>query len=819
MLKTVVASHEVNYLMDFVWQVVQQTECVRGTQKVIVGFSRLHGRLVQAFFARRERNPRMTLNSKVAVPLLLGLLHIGSTQAQPYAYVANLGADSVSVIDTPSSRVVATVAAGAQPDGVAASPDGRRVYVASFADNTVAIIDTATNTVTGNVPVGNGPVGLAASADGGRLYVANRGDNTVSVVDTASNAVVAVVAVGAGPDAVAVTPDGGAVYVTNSYSQAPGSVSVIDTATSAVTATVAVLRNPNRVAIGPDGRTAYVTNFRSWNVSVIDVATRNVSALIRIFGRPSGVVLSPDGAFAYVVTLAGRVQVVDTAANTVIASIGVGARPFGAAALDTIGYVANFDSDTVSIVDLVNQDTVASLPVGHQPFAVAINCVGTACHGPVITPKLTPTFTPTAATPATATPTSAPTRTLTVPPTRTPTKTPTPNPNAVTIGPITVSGAPGQEVGFNITYTGPTDANGLTFNILYPASAAAVYSPILRSGSQTIIQCSTAPDLDTNISTSAVLLSSGKIAFTVLGASFSTGPVPFGRTGVVGTCKFTIAAGASGGSVPLLCDTSAAATTASDVNGNDLPATCVDGTVTVGGQVAVPSGSDHPARAARTNAAVLPGAATLCAGGERDGSPCATDADCPQGACALALGVCDGGSNDGLLCDCPGGTCSAGPSCSADPMLGTCSGGPAAAQCCDTSFNCAGRRPCVATQKVCAGGLAKGMPCLSDSQCPDGVCAVSGRLCAGGDFDRVACVDRGDCPRGACLAPGESVLPTATATATPTPQAPAPSAATGPVGGDGCSIGARVDSDAGTGWIGLAGGLVVIWIRRYRTRQ
>jgi hypothetical protein len=252
----------------------------------------------------------------------------------------------------------------------------------------------------------------------------------------------------------------------------------------------------------------------------------------------------------------------------------------------------------------------------------------------------------------------------------------------------------------------------------------------------------------------------------------------------------------------------------------DLPMSGTNGTVTVGGQVAVLGGSDLTARAARTNAAVLPGAATLCAGGERDGSPCATDADCPQGACALALGVCDGGSDDGLLCDCPAGTCSAGPSCSAAPVLGTCSGGPAAAQCCETSFNCAGHRPCVATQRVCAGGLAKGMPCLSASQCPDGACAVSGKLCAGGDFDRVACVDRADCPRGACLAPGESVPPTATATATPTPQALAPSA-TGPVdratSGDGCSIGAHLDSDTGTGWSWLAGGLVVIWMRRYRT--
>lgn len=746
----------------------------------------------------------MTLNSKIAVPLLLGLAHVGSAQAQPYAYVANLGADSVSVIDTASSRVVGTVAVGAQPDGVAAAPDGHRVYVANFAANTVTIIDTATNTVTGDVPVGNGPVGLAVSADGSRLYVANRGDNTVSAVDTAGGTVAAVVPVGAGPDAVAVTPDGGAVYVTNSFSHAPGVVSVIDSAAAQVDATVTVLRNPNRVAISPDGRTAYVTNFRSWNVSVIDVATRRVSALIRIFGRPSGVVVSPDGAFAYVVTLAGQVQVVDTASNTVIASIGVGVRPFGAAVLDTIGYVANFDSDTVSIVDLVNRETVGSVPVGNQPFAVAINCVGTACQGLAIPPKPPPTFATTGPMLPTATWTSTSTRKPSTP-TRTPTVPPT---RAATVGPVgnwlgagSVSGSAGQTAQVPITInTGSANVAffAVTLTVLPHGDAPAIADTLDYAAASGV----PAPDLKTAVQAQA------KLAIGYAGVTIDP---PLRGTVQVGTLKVPIPAGATTGSY----DVQVSKISAGDSSGNKVALTGRNGAVTVVAQVAVLGDNAHPARAARTSAAVVPGAAALCAGGERDGSPCATDADCPQGACALALGVCDGGSDDGLLCDCPGGTCSAQPGCSADPTLGTCSGGPAAAQCCDTSFNCAGHRPCVATQRVCAGGLAKGMPCLSDSQCPDGACAVSGRLCAGGDFDRVACVDRSDCPRGACLAPGETVPPTAAAIP------PILASAMGPVdgspGGGGCSVRARLDSETGTGWLWLAGGLAVISVRRYFT--
>ena len=39
-------------------------------------------------------------------------------------------------------------------------------------DNTVSVIDTATNTVTATVPVGSYPIGVAVTPDGTKVYVA-----------------------------------------------------------------------------------------------------------------------------------------------------------------------------------------------------------------------------------------------------------------------------------------------------------------------------------------------------------------------------------------------------------------------------------------------------------------------------------------------------------------------------------------------------------------------------------------------------------------------------------------------------------------------
>jgi YVTN family beta-propeller protein len=60
-------------------------------------------------------------------------------------YVTNFNSDSVSVIDTTTNTVIATVAVGLGPKELAVGSDA--VYVPSFATGTVSVIDTDTNTV------------------------------------------------------------------------------------------------------------------------------------------------------------------------------------------------------------------------------------------------------------------------------------------------------------------------------------------------------------------------------------------------------------------------------------------------------------------------------------------------------------------------------------------------------------------------------------------------------------------------------------------------------------------------------------------------
>jgi YVTN family beta-propeller protein len=82
--------------------------------------------------------------------------------------------------------------------------------VTNQGNNTVSVIDTMTNTIVATIPVGLGGSELAITPDGTRVYVPNQQDFIVSVIDTTTNTVVATIPLGANqnPFGVAITPDG-----------------------------------------------------------------------------------------------------------------------------------------------------------------------------------------------------------------------------------------------------------------------------------------------------------------------------------------------------------------------------------------------------------------------------------------------------------------------------------------------------------------------------------------------------------------------------------------------------------------------------------
>lgn len=289
-------------------------------------------------------------------------------EAAPFGYVVNHGDATVTVVDTATNAVVATVSVGNQPIAAAVHPAGTRAYVTNQVPaGTVSVIDTGINGVVATVTVGARPSGAAVKSPGDRVYVTNRDDKNVSVIDTATNTIVATIPVGNNPLGIAIDPAGTPAYVVNN---GDNNVSVIDTTTNAVVATIPVGNDPSHVTIGPNGRRAYVSNSSNASVTVIDSGFQSVVATIPVGNIPEGVAVDPAGNRLYVANSGpNSVSVVDTASNAVVATVPVGLTPFELAFRPDGArvFVANRQSANVSVIDTASNTVTATVPAGFTP--------------------------------------------------------------------------------------------------------------------------------------------------------------------------------------------------------------------------------------------------------------------------------------------------------------------------------------------------------------------------------------------------------------------------------------------------------------------
>jgi YVTN family beta-propeller protein len=127
---------------------------------------------------REAAQPR--LRSKIAtgahpVSLLLD-------KSQSRLFVANASSDTVSIVDTRTDQVVHTIlmrpeiakdVPGATPNGLALSPDEKRLYVSLGDMNAVGVIDPDDAQLDGYIPAGWYPTAVAAPRGSDRLYILN----------------------------------------------------------------------------------------------------------------------------------------------------------------------------------------------------------------------------------------------------------------------------------------------------------------------------------------------------------------------------------------------------------------------------------------------------------------------------------------------------------------------------------------------------------------------------------------------------------------------------------------------------------------------
>jgi len=106
---------------------------------------------------------------------------------------------------------------------------------------------------------------------------------------------------------------------------------------------------------------------------VIDTATNTVVATVPVGVNPYGVAIAPDGKRAYVANAnSNTVSVIDTATNTVVATVLPGTGPIGVAITPDgkYAYVTNINSGDGSVIDTTSNTVVATIGLGGAPEGV-----------------------------------------------------------------------------------------------------------------------------------------------------------------------------------------------------------------------------------------------------------------------------------------------------------------------------------------------------------------------------------------------------------------------------------------------------------------
>lgn len=100
------------------------------------------------------------------------------------AYIANIGSNTVTVVDADERRIVADPPVGEGPEGIAVDPDTGEILVANQDDGRLSVLDPDTFEDTGPAILGTTPIRTVFDPDGRYVLVPNRESDDVSVIDT-----------------------------------------------------------------------------------------------------------------------------------------------------------------------------------------------------------------------------------------------------------------------------------------------------------------------------------------------------------------------------------------------------------------------------------------------------------------------------------------------------------------------------------------------------------------------------------------------------------------------------------------------------------
>lgn len=190
-----------------------------------------------------------------------------------------------------TSRAIKTDQAGSHM--LAVSADQRTAYVSNVNAGTISIIDLRRGRKTGDIPVGGKPEGIAITRDGRELWVGDNSAPNLRVVDIASRRVVATLATDPVAIRVVISPDGATAVTSNIGA---GTLSVFDVPARKSIGTIKVSGDLAAVQVtadfAPDGRKIYVAETARGVIAEVEMPSGKVLRRISAGKGADGLAIS-----------------------------------------------------------------------------------------------------------------------------------------------------------------------------------------------------------------------------------------------------------------------------------------------------------------------------------------------------------------------------------------------------------------------------------------------------------------------------------------------------------------------------------------------
>ena len=248
---------------------------------------------------------------------------LGIAVAGDVAYVSRQTANRVDRLALATLQFTASLTAGSTPCFLVFDATATTAYVANQLSDNIGVIDVATNTQTRTIPVTGDPLPVAISADGSTLFTTTNANRLYKIL-VATGAVVDSLDLPATSHHLLMHPNDSLLYVAT---RDGGSVLEVDWRLLSVLRTFTLGGRTQGMAISADRQELYVANESSNVLHVITLATA-ASSTIPLAGGGEGLTLSADGTKLYVgLVSAGKVQVIDRVARTVIRTVVTGGTP------------------------------------------------------------------------------------------------------------------------------------------------------------------------------------------------------------------------------------------------------------------------------------------------------------------------------------------------------------------------------------------------------------------------------------------------------------------------------------------------------------